>query len=67
MHAQLLTFQNGVYGQDLCYGAITRFYRIIAASGMILRLLLQNKAARMAKLSSFGSSDNLERLVSQYI
>ena len=52
MRAQLLTFQNGVYSQDLYYRVITRFYRIIEASGMIIRLLLQNKATRMAKLTS---------------
>ena len=39
MHVQLLTFQNGVFSQDSCYSVITRFYRIIAVSGMILRLL----------------------------
>ena len=39
MCAQLLTFQNDVFSQDSCYSVITRFYRIIAASGMILRLL----------------------------
>ena len=39
VRAQLLTFQNGVFSQDSCNSVITRFYRIIAASGMILRLL----------------------------
>ena len=54
MRAQLLTFQNGVFSQDLCYRVITRSYRIIVASRMILRLLQQNKATRMAKLTSFA-------------
>ena len=39
MLTQLLTFQNVVFSQDSCHSVITRFYRIIAASGMILRLL----------------------------
>ena len=38
MCAQLLMFQNGVFSQDSCNSVITRFYRIIVASGMILRL-----------------------------
>ena len=39
MRAQLLTFQNGIFSQDSCFSVISRFYRITAASGMILRLL----------------------------
>ena len=39
MRAQLLMFQNGIYSQDLYYRVITRFHRIITASGMIMRLL----------------------------
>ena len=46
MRAQLLTFQNDVLSQDSCNSVITKFYRIIAAPGMILRLLYQNKATR---------------------
>ena len=40
VRAQLLTFQNGVFSQDLCYSSvISKVYGIIAASGMISRLL----------------------------
>ena len=39
MRAQLLTFQTGVFSQDLCYNVTIRFYHKRVASGMIIRLL----------------------------
>ena len=36
MRAQLLTFQNGVFSLESCYGVDTWFYRKKIASGMLI-------------------------------
>ena len=43
MRAQLLTFQNGIFSLESCYGVDTWFYRKIIASGMLIYKFISMK------------------------
>ena len=53
MHTHLLQISKWHgYSQDSCYSAFTWFYQNELIASEIISLLLQNKAARMVKLTS---------------
>ena len=67
IHAQLLTFQNGVFSQDSCLEILLVLSKENCFWNANNKFIIIKQSSRNGKVNKFGSSSTLKQLVSHFI